>query len=53
MLTDWGAPEAVAKIDELRVWGEKGGGGVEGACLFIYSPTCSTSAHIIVSIIPW
>lgn len=33
MLTDWGAPEAVAKIDELRVWGEKGGGGAEGGLL--------------------
>lgn len=26
MLTDWGAPEAVAKIDELGVWGESSGG---------------------------
>ena len=36
MLTDWGAPEAVAKIDELRVWGEKGGGGL--SYLFIHPP---------------
>lgn len=27
MLTDWGAPEAVAKIDEPRIRGERGGGG--------------------------
>lgn len=27
MLTDWGAPEAVAKIDEPLVWGEKEAGG--------------------------
>lgn len=36
MLTDWGAPEAVAKIDELGVWGgrrrgwRRGGRWAEG-----------------------
>lgn len=49
MLTDLAALEAVAKIDE-PVQEEA---GAAGACLFIYSPTCSMSAHICVSIIPW
>lgn len=38
MLTDWGAAEAVAKIDELRVWGERGGGKGGLAYLFIHLP---------------
>lgn len=38
MLTDWGAPEAVAKIDELLVWGEEGGGRWGLAYLFIHLP---------------
>lgn len=36
MLTDWGAPEAVAKIDELRVWGESGGGG-GGLLIYLFT----------------
>lgn len=39
MLTDWGAQDAVAKIDELCVWGESGGGSGGGlAYLFIHLP---------------
>lgn len=53
MLTDSAAPEAVAKIDEPGVNEEEEARAAGGACLFIYSPTCSMSAHICVSIIPW
>lgn len=36
MLTDWGAPEAVAKIDEASICGGRGGGGRGGGGLLIY-----------------
>lgn len=36
MLTDWGAPEAVAKIDELGVWGERGGGS-GGLLIYLFT----------------
>lgn len=36
MLTDWGAPEAVAKIDEPGDCGGRGGGGGGGGGLLIY-----------------
>lgn len=40
MLTDWGAPEAVAKIDELGVWGERWWGwreGVGGSLIYLFT----------------
>lgn len=36
MLTDWGAPEAVAKIDEQRIRGGKGGGG-GGLLIYLFT----------------
>lgn len=36
MLTDWGAPEAVAKIDELGVQGERGGGSA-GLLIYLFT----------------
>lgn len=53
MLTGRGAAEAVAKIDELGVWGEEGERCERArvcVCAYLFiRPTCSTPVHCCVN----